>query len=57
MLEAGLRPLLEIPKYTGLRLDLDRYLRYSNTDRAHTGRYTCGRTPEQVIGKEKMWSR
>lgn len=46
-----------IPKYTGLRLDLDRYLRYYNTDRAHTGRYTRGRTPEQVIGKEKMWAR
>jgi Integrase core domain len=46
-----------IPKYTGLRLDLDRYLDYYNTDRAHTGRWTKGRTPEQVIGKVKMWSR
>ena len=46
-----------IPKYTGLRLDLDRYLRYDKTDRAHTGRYTRGRTPDQVIGKEKMWAR
>jgi hypothetical protein len=46
-----------IPKYTGLRLDLDRYLNYYNTDRAHTGRWTKGRTPEQVIGKVKMWSR
>jgi transposase InsO family protein len=46
-----------IPKYTGLRLDLDRYLRYYHTDRAHTGRYTRGRTPDQVIGKEKMWTR
>ena len=46
-----------IPKYTGLRLDLDRYLRYYNTDRAHTGRWTNGRTPEQVLGKVKMWSR
>lgn len=46
-----------IPRYTGLRLDLDRYLRYYNTDRAHTGRWTKGRTPEQVIGKVKMWSR
>jgi hypothetical protein len=40
-----------IPKYTGLRLDLDRYLNYYNTDRAHTGRWTKGRTPEEVIGK------
>jgi transposase InsO family protein len=46
-----------IPKYTGLRLDLERYMRYYNTDRAHTGRWTKGRTPEQVLGKVKMWSR
>ncbi len=46
-----------IPKYTGLRLDLERYLRYYNTDRAHTGRWTRGRTPEDVLGKVKMWSR
>jgi transposase len=46
-----------IPKYTGLRHDLDRYLRYYNSDRAHTGRLTNGRTPEQVIGKVKMWAR
>jgi transposase InsO family protein len=26
-----------IPKQTGLRLDLERYLRYYNTERAHTG--------------------
>ena len=39
----------------GLRLDLDRY--HQNTDRAHTGRWTKGRTPEAVIGKVKMWSR
>ena len=44
-----------IPKQTGLRLDLERYLRYYNTDRAHTGRWTQGRTPEEVIGKRKMW--
>lgn len=46
-----------IPKSTGLRLDLRRYLRYYNTDRAHTGRWTRGRTPEDVIGKAKMWAR
>jgi transposase InsO family protein len=44
-----------IPKLTGLRLDLDRYLHYYNSDRAHTGRLTRGRTPEAVIGKVKMW--
>jgi transposase InsO family protein len=45
-----------IPKYTGLRLDLERYLGYYNTDRAHTGRWNKGRTPEEVLGKQKMWS-
>ena len=45
-----------IPKQTGLRNDLVRYLRYYNTDRAHTGRWTRGRTPESVIGKVKLWS-
>ena len=44
-----------IPKYTGLRLDLARYLRYYNTERAHTGRWNRGRTPEDVLGKVKMW--
>jgi transposase InsO family protein len=35
-----------IPKQTGLRLDLERSLRYYNTERAHTGRWTKGRTPK-----------
>ena len=38
-----------IPKYTGLRRDLDGYLHYYNTERVHTGRWTRGRTPEEVI--------
>ena len=45
-----------IPKQTGLRRDLERYLRYYNSDRAHTGRWTRRRTPESVIGKAKVWS-
>ena len=45
-----------IPKQTGLRRDLAYYLRYYNTDRAHTGRWTRGRTPESVIGKARLWS-
>ena len=40
-----------------MRLDLERYVRYYNTDRVRTGRYTRGRVPEQVLGKEKMWTR
>ena len=45
-----------VPKQTGLRRELQRYLRYYNEDRAHTGRWTRGRTPESVIGKAKVWS-
>jgi transposase InsO family protein len=44
-----------IPKQTGLRLDLERYLRYYNTERSHTGRWTKGRTPTEVLGKAKLW--
>jgi len=31
------------------------YLRYYNTERAHTGRWTSGRTPAEVLGKAKLW--
>src|SRR4029453_14084986 len=46
-----------IPKQTGLRLDLDRYLHSYNTERAHTGRWTKGRTPDEVLGKAKLWQK
>ncbi len=45
-----------IPKLTGLRRELDRFLVDYNTDRAHNGRITRGRIPEQVLGKAKMWA-
>jgi hypothetical protein len=54
---AGGTPRYLIPKQTGLRLDLERYLRYYNTERAHTGRWTRGRTPEAVLGKAKLWQK
>ena len=44
-----------IPKYTGLRRDLEQYLRYYNQERAHTGHWNKGRTPEEVLGKAKIW--
>ena len=44
-----------IPKYTGLRRDLLRYLDYYNFERAHTGRWNRGRTPEEVLGKAKCY--
>lgn len=46
-----------VPTWTALRLDLDSYLDYYNFDRAHTGRYTQGRTPASVIGARKMRAR
>jgi transposase InsO family protein len=46
-----------IPKQTGLRLDRDRYLRYYNTKRAHTGRWTKGRTPEAVSARPSYGTR
>lgn len=46
-----------IPRYTGVRNDLDRYLRYCNSGRAHNGRHTKGRIPGEIIGKGKIWSR
>lgn len=36
-----------IPKLTGLRLDLDRYLNYYNADRAHAGRLTRAGRPSR----------
>ena len=44
-----------IPKQTGLRRDLERYLRYHNT--APHGPPHQGRTSETVIGKAKIWAR
>lgn len=44
-----------IPKYMGLRRELERYLAYYNFDRAHTGRLTQGRTPADVLGVAKMY--
>jgi hypothetical protein len=45
------------PKQTGLRLDLERHLRYDNTERAHTGRWIHGRTPDEVLGKAELWQK
>lgn len=37
------------PKYTGMRLDFERFLHDYNFDRAHSGRYTQGRTPAETL--------
>lgn len=44
-----------VPKITALRQDLDDYLHYYNTDRAHTGRLTRGQIPADIVyGARKM---
>jgi transposase InsO family protein len=46
-----------IPKQTGLRLDLDRYLRYYNT-RTRPHRPLDQRPhAEEVLGKAKLWQK
>jgi transposase len=42
---------------SGLGRELATYVRLYNTDRAHNGYRNKGRTPEQVIGKAKMYVR
>jgi transposase InsO family protein len=44
-----------VPKYMGLRRELERYLAIYNHDRAHNGRLTRGRTPAEVLGAAKMF--
>lgn len=44
-----------VPKYMGLRRELERYLRLYNYDRTHNGRHTKGRIPAEVLGAAKMW--
>jgi transposase InsO family protein len=46
------------PRYTGLRRELESYLRFYNTDRAHHGRLTRGRIPADIVyGARKMEAR
>jgi transposase InsO family protein len=43
------------PRYTGLRHELEHYLREYNTDRVHHGRLTNGRIPADIVyGARKM---
>jgi len=44
-----------VPKYVGLRRELERYLRHYNFDRTHNGRLTKGRIPAEVLGAAKMY--
>jgi transposase InsO family protein len=46
------------PRYTGLKRELDTYLRFYNTDRVHHGRLTQGRIPADIVyGARKMEAR
>lgn len=43
------------PRYTGLKRELDTYLRFYNYDRVHHGRLTCGQIPADLVyGARKM---
>jgi transposase InsO family protein len=45
-------------RFTGLKRDLDHYLRTYNFDRVHTGRLTQGRIPAEIVyGAQKMEAR
>jgi transposase InsO family protein len=45
-------------RFQGLKRELERYLAYYNTDRAHTGRLTRGRIPADIVyGAHKMETR
>jgi hypothetical protein len=44
-----------VPKVTALSQDLDDYLHYYNTDRAHTGRLTRGRIPAGIVYGAAKW--
>jgi hypothetical protein len=37
------------PRYTGLKRELDTYLRFYNTDRTHHGGLTQGRIPADIV--------
>jgi transposase InsO family protein len=46
------------PRYTGLRRELDTYLRFYNFDRIHHGRLTRGQIPADIVyGARKMEAR
>lgn len=45
-------------RFTGLKRDLERYLRFYNFERAHTGRLTRGRIPAEIVyGSRKVKAR
>ncbi len=44
-----------VPRYVGLRRELERYLKHYNCDRTHNGRLTKGRIPAEVLGAAKMY--
>jgi transposase InsO family protein len=45
-------------RFTGLKRDLQRYLRYYDFDRVHTGRLTRGRIPAEIVyGARKVRTR
>lgn len=41
------------PRYTGLKRELDTYLRFYNHDRVHHGRLTQGRIPADIVHRAR----
>ncbi len=44
-----------MPKYVGLRRELERYLLHHNLDRTHNRRMTKGRIRAEVFSAAKMY--
>ena len=45
-------------RFTGLKRDLEQWLRYYDFDRVHTGRLTRGRIPAEIVyGARKVKAR
>lgn len=60
ILEECWRPSLArslVPSFFGLREDLERYVRYFNFERAHTGRRTQGRRPAELVMERERCNR
>jgi transposase InsO family protein len=45
------------PRYTGLRRELDTYLRFYNHDRVHHGRLTAGQIPADLVYRARKMQR
>jgi hypothetical protein len=42
-------------RFTGLKRDLEQWLRFYDFERAHTGRLTRGRIPAEIVYGARKW--